>query len=153
MDTNSIFSTSWNATSAPETENAHYSQISVLALIAFFFGLVSFFVFFTLWLSFLGILGTLFGILAVTHIRRSEGILTGLALAYLALVLSVMSLVAVSVMWPVYHYSVRQESDKFFRIWFAALAEKLVDNDEHPIKGNIPLARGLSSVYWERPSI
>ena len=141
MDTNSIFSSTWNATPVSETDAANYSQLSALALVAFCFGLASYFIFFTIWFGFLGILGTILGVLAVTHIRRSEGLLTGLAMAYLAIVLSMASLVSVSVMWPYYHYVVRQESDRFFRIWFTALEEN-----------NIPLARGMSSVYWERPS-
>lgn len=139
MSSGSLFSTTWNDASESDVS---YSRVSVTALIALFFGLASFLVFMSVWFCFLGILGILLSLAAVGMIRRGDGTLTGLTPAYSGLCLSIVSLVAVSVLWPTYHYGVRKEADRFFRIWFEALR-----ND------NIPMARGLASPYWERPNV
>ncbi len=134
---NSLFSNHWND---GDEGVGVYSRLSIAALLSFFFSLASFLVFFTVWFAFLSVLGILLALFAVYSIRRSEGGLTGLALAHLGLCLSVVSLVAVSSLWPVYHYGIRNEADRFFRIWFSAVQED-----------DIPLAKGLSSYYWSRP--
>lgn len=139
MSSESLFSTSWNDASESDVS---YSRLSVTALIALFFGLASFLVFMTVWFCFLGAIGILLSLVAVWMIRRSDGTLTGLTPAYSGLCLSIVSLVAVTVLWPTYHYGVRKEADRFFRIWFEAMRDD-----------NIPLAKGLTSAYWERPGI
>lgn len=134
----SLFSNTWNDASEMD---AVYTKPSVLAIIAFLFGLASFLVFFSIWLVFFGILGILFSLIAVFVINRSDGVLSGLKIAQCGLAFSIISLIAVSSFWPAYHFSVRKEADRFFRIWFDALREE-----------NIPLAKGMSTAYWSRPS-
>lgn len=139
MSSESIFSTTWNDASESDVS---YSGLSVTALVAFFLGIASFLVFMSVWFCFIGVIGILLSLAAVWMIRRAEGALSGSTFAHLGLCFSIVSLVAVSVLWPTYHYGVRKEADRFFRIWFDALR-----ND------NIPLAKGLSSPYWERSGI
>lgn len=134
---NSLFSKTWNDA---DEEVGVYSRLSIPALLSFLFAAASFLVFFSIWFFFLSLLGIALALVAIVTIRRSEGGLTGLALAQLGLCLSIVSLVAVSVLWPSYHYGVRREADHFFRIWFEALRED-----------NIPQAKGLQSYYWGRP--
>lgn len=133
MDT---FSTKWN--DAAETDAA-YSRMSVPAIVAFCFGLLSFLIFFSPWFGFLGALGFLFSLAAIVMIRRSEGSLHGRLFAQAGLVFSIVSLVAVTTLWPTYHYGVRREADRFFELWFQAMRE-----------GDIPFAKGLASPYWSR---
>lgn len=132
----SIFSTTWNDASE---EDVAYTRFSISALLALFAGLLSFLIFFTPWFFFLSLLGVIFAMVAVVVIRRSEGAVTGFSTACVGLSLSIISLVAVAVLWPCYQYGVRKEADRFFRIWFQELA-----------KENIPLAKGLTALYWER---
>ena len=132
----SFISTVWNDASE---EDAAYTRFSITALLALFFGIGSFLIFMTPWLFVLSILGIFFAVLAIGTIRRSEGALTGYPVACAGLSLSLISLIAVTVLWPTYQYGVRVESDRFFRIWF----QELADN-------NIPLAKGLTAMYWER---
>lgn len=134
----SLFSNTWNDASE---QDAVYTKPSIWAIVAFLFGLASFLVFFTIWLAFFGILGIIFSSIALLLIKRSGGALSGLKIAQCGLAFSVISLVAVSCLWPTYHHGVRNEADRFFRIWFTALREN-----------NIPLAKSLSSAYWSRPS-
>ncbi len=134
--TSSSFSTSWNDASESD---AVYTRVSVNALLALLFGVASFLVFMTPWLFFLGLIGMALGFVALLVIRKSEGSLTGGRVAALGLSLSIISLVAVGTLWPTYHYLVRKEADRFFQLWFQQLAE-----------GNIPLAKGMTSVYWAR---
>ncbi len=134
---NSLFSQRWN--DGDEGEN-NYARLSIMSLLAFIVALASFLVFLTPWLAFLPAVGILLALLATHSIRRSEGGLTGLRLAHLGLGLSVVSLAAVSVLWPVYRVGIQSEADRFFRIWFRAVQE-----------GDIPQAKELQSYYWSRP--
>lgn len=129
----------WN--DSPE-EDVSYSRLSLWAILAFLFGLGSFLAFFSLWFCFIGAIGIPVALAAIFLIRRSEGSLTGLRFAQSGLSLSIISLVAVSVLWPTYQYGIRREADRFFRIWFQAMRDD-----------NIPLAKGLASSYWRRPSV
>lgn len=131
-----LFSTTWNDASE---EDVLYSRLSIPALLAAIFGITSFLVFMTPWFFFLSILGIFLAFIAIGSIGRAEGGLTGLRFAQLGLCSSIVSLIAVAVLWPSYHYGVRLEADRFFHIWFDALQHN-----------NIPLAKGLSSSYWER---
>jgi hypothetical protein len=136
--TENLFSSTWNDASE---EDVSYTRLSLPALISVGLGAASFFVFMTPWFFFLGVLGIILALLALWSIAQSEGSLTGLGLARCGLSLPVISLIAVTVLWPSYHYGVRCEADRFFRIWFDALQHN-----------NIPLAKGLTSPYWERPA-
>ncbi|MDR3198257.1 MAG: hypothetical protein LBU34_10365 [Planctomycetaceae bacterium] len=134
----SLFSTTWNDASE---EDALYTRLSIPALLAAIFGAASFLVFMTPWFFFLSVLGILFAFIAISTIGKAEGGLTGLRFAQFGLCSSIVSLTAVVVLWPSYQYGVRVEADRFFRIWFDALQHN-----------NIPLAKGLTSPYWERPA-
>lgn len=136
----SLFTTTWNDVS--ENEEVNYRRLSSVALVAFFFGILSFVIYFSVWFFFVAVIGIVLALVAVWSIRRSEGLLFGTGLAQCGLALSILSLVSVSVMWPYYLYELRLEGNQFFRIWFDALQDN-----------NIPLAKGMSSPYWERPSI
>ena len=140
MPTESIFSTTWN--DASENEEVSYRRLSATALVAFFVGILSFVIYFSVWFFFIAVIGIVLALIAVWSIRRSEGLLFGWGLAHCALALSIISLVSVSVLWPYYLYELRLEGNRFFRIWFNALQTN-----------NIPLAKGMGSPYWERPSI
>ncbi|MDR2116628.1 MAG: hypothetical protein LBP87_09650 [Planctomycetaceae bacterium] len=134
----SLFSSTWNDASE---EDVMYTRLSIPALLALIFGLTSFLVFMTPWFFFLSILGIFLSFVAIISIGKAEGGLTGLRFAQLGLCSSIISLTAVAILWPSYQYGVRLEADRFFRIWFDAL--------QHD---NIPLAKGLTSPYWERPA-
>jgi hypothetical protein len=136
--TQSFSSSVWNDASE---EDVLYTRLSVPALLAAVFGMASFLTFMTPWFFFLGVLGILLSFFAIRSIGKAEGSLTGLRFAQLGLCSSLVSLVAVAVLWPSYQYGVRLEADRFFRIWFDALQHN-----------NIPLAKGLTSPYWERPA-
>jgi hypothetical protein len=127
----------WNDASE---EEVIYTRLSVPALLSTVFGLMSLLAFITPWFSFFGILGIVFALWAIAAISKAEGSLTGLLFARIGLSGSVITLVAVAVLWPSYQYGVRFEANQFFRIWFEALRQN-----------NIPLAKGLNSFYWERP--
>lgn len=135
----SIFSNSWNDASE---EDVSYRRLSILAVSAFFFGLASFLIFFTLWFFFVGMLGILLSLAAILLINRSEGSLSGLFFAQAGLACSIVSLVAVAILWPSYHYGIRVEADQFFRLWFQAMQTD-----------NIPHAKELVSPYWQRPPV
>ncbi|MDR0609149.1 MAG: hypothetical protein LBG58_03490 [Planctomycetaceae bacterium] len=138
IENQSLFSSTWNNASE---EDVLYTRLSVPALLAALFGVTSFLVFMTPWFFFLSILGILFSFIAIWSIGKAEGSLTGLRFAQFGLCSSIVSLTAVAILWPTYHYGVRCEADRFFRIWFDALGQN-----------NIPLAKGLTSPYWERPA-
>ena len=138
--TESLFTTTWN--DASEHEESFYRRLSVPALVAFILGVLSFVIYFSVWFFFIAAIGITLALIAIWSIRRSEGLLFGTGLAQCGLALSLISLVSVSVMWPYYLYELRLEGNRFFRVWFDALQAN-----------NIPLAKGMSSPYWERPSI
>lgn len=135
----SIFSGSWNDASE---EDVSYRRLSILSVLAFFFGLASFLIFFSLWFCFVGVLGVLLSLSAILLINRSENSLSGLFFAQTGLACSIISLVAISILWPTYQYGVRLEADRFFRLWFQAVRDD-----------NIPHAKELVEPYWQRPSI
>jgi hypothetical protein len=138
--TESLFTTTWN--DASENEEVSYRRLSVTALVALFIGVLSFVIYFSVWFFFIAVIGIVLALIAVWSIRRSEGLLFGRGLAHCGLALSIIALVSVSVLWPYYLYELRLEGNRFFRIWLTALQEN-----------NLPLAKGMSSPYWERPSI
>lgn len=135
----SLFSQSWNDASE---EDVSYTRMSILALISLFFGIGSFLIYCSFWFGFIGLIGIVIALLAIILIRRSEGTVTGIVTAQTGLCLSLVSLISVALFWPCYQYGVQREADQFFRIWFAA-----AQND------NMPLAKGLTSPYWERPGV
>ncbi|MDR0869248.1 MAG: hypothetical protein LBN39_00500 [Planctomycetaceae bacterium] len=137
-ETTSLFSATWNDASESD---ASYTRFSILALLAALSGVASFLVFMTPWFFFLGVTGVLLSFGAVFAIVRSDGTLTGIRTAQFGLCASLISLFGVAVLWPVYQYGVQREADWFFRIWFEELG-----------KDNLPLAKGLTSMYWERPA-
>jgi hypothetical protein len=120
--------------------------VSVFALLALVFGVLSFLVYLTLWFTFISVLGIIFALCGVVSIYRSEGTLIGMFLARFGLCLSVVSLVSVSVFWVCYDYNLRYEANQFFGTWF-----KLV-NQEDNIK-NIPQLRTFLHPYWERQDV
>ena len=138
--TESLFTTAWNEVSG--NEEASYRRLSALALVAFVLGILSFVIYFSVWFFFIAVIGMVLALVAVWSIHRSEDLLFGLGFAHCGLALSIISLVSASVLWPYYLHELRLESHRFFRIWFDALQAD-----------NIPLAKGMGSPYWERPSI
>jgi len=140
MPTESDFTTKWN--DASENEEMSYRRLNVTALVAFCLGVLSFVIYFSVWFFFVAVIGIVLALVSVWSIRRSEGLFFGLGLAHCGLALSIIALVSVSVLWPYYLYELRLEGNRFFRIWFDALQAE-----------NLPLAKGMSSPYWERPSI
>ncbi|MDR1479033.1 MAG: hypothetical protein LBJ00_08825 [Planctomycetaceae bacterium] len=143
----SLFSspTSWSNDST-ENEELNYKQFSVISLIAFLLGLASFLVFFTLWFTFICVLGVIFAVIGVVLIHRSEGTLTGLLFARLGLCLSTISFVGVSFFWVSYDYNLRYEADQFFNAWFKLFAQE--NNIE-----NFPHIKTALSPYWERSDV
>ncbi|MDR2172043.1 MAG: hypothetical protein LBP59_18005 [Planctomycetaceae bacterium] len=143
----SLFSTSWenkweDNIISNESE-LNYKQLSIISLIAFLLGLGSFFVFLTLWFTFIGVLGIIFSLIGILLISRSDGTLTGLLFARFGLCLSVISLVSVFVFWSYYDYNMRYEADQFCQAWFNLFTQE--NNFD-----NIPLIKTATSVYWER---
>ena len=138
MSGDSIFKTSWNDVSEG---GRTYSRLCVPALLAAFFGLGAFLVYFSPWFFFLGVLAVLLGLVALWTIRNSEGTLFGVPLAYFGVCCGIVALVSVSVFWHVYQNGIRRESDQFFRLWFAAV--------QHGVEG-IPQAKELQAIYAHR---
>lgn len=136
MSSNSIFTTSWNDASEGDVS---YTRLCVPALLSAFFGVGAFLVYLSHWLFFVGVIAILLSFFALWTIRNAEGILTGTSLAYFGLCSATVALFSVAVFWSVYQYSVRQEADRFFRLWFAAVQQ-----------GDIPQAREYRSVYSSR---
>ena len=136
MSGESIFKTNWNDASEAE---ANYTRLCVPALLAALFGLGTFFVYFTLWFFFLGVIAILLGLIALWAIRNGEGTLTGTSLAYFGICCGLVALISVSVFWATYQYGVRREADQFFRLWFAAVQQ-----------GDIPRAKEFRTIYPRR---
>ena len=136
MSGESIFKTNWNDVSESE---ANYTRLCVPALLATLFGLGAFFIYFTFWFFFLGVIAILLGLIALWIIRNGEGTLTGTPLAYFGLCCGFVALVSVAVFWATYQYGVRQEADQFFRLWFAAVQQ-----------GDIPRAKEFRAIYSHR---
>ncbi|MDR1923196.1 MAG: hypothetical protein LBQ66_02385, partial [Planctomycetaceae bacterium] len=61
--TGSIFSSQWNNDSSDG--EAGYRQVSVFALLALVFGVLSFLVYLTLWFTFISVLGIIFALCGV----------------------------------------------------------------------------------------
>ena len=118
-----------------------YTRLSVPALLAAFFGLGAFLVYFSPWFFFLGILAVLLGIVALWAIHNGEGTLVGRPLAYFGVCGGIVALASVTVFWQVYQEGVRKEADQFFRLWFAAV--------QQGIEG-IPQAKNLQAIYAHR---
>lgn len=135
--TGSIFEKHWN--DAGEGQERSYRRLSLLALLSLLFALSAPLVFLSLWLCFFGIGGILFALWAIVAIHRSEGLLSGAFLAQIALSLSVISLVSVSVFWPYYHYRAGLEAREFCKEWFQALRTD-----------NVPVVYSLSLPSWMR---
>ena len=136
MSGESIFKTSWNDASEAEV---NYTRLCVPALLAALFGLGAFFVFFTLWFVFLGVIAILLGLIALWIIRNGEGTVTGTPLAYFGLCCGFAALVSIAVFWATYQHGVRREADQFFRLWFAAVQQ-----------GDIPRAKEFRAIYSHR---
>ncbi|MCL2742962.1 MAG: hypothetical protein FWE67_03840 [Planctomycetaceae bacterium] len=141
----SIFNndSAWNKADGEEVE---YTRLSALAVLALFLGLLSFLNFFSVWFIFVGVIGIAVSLAAIWSINRSDGALTGLSIAQLGLACSIISFIAVLVLWPVYHYGIRKEADRFFRLWF-----QIYTDDSVPVEKKIPQAMGMNSLYWSRP--
>ena len=136
MSENSIFKTSWNDASEAE---ATYTRLCVLALLAALFGAGTFFVYFSPWFFFIGVIAILLSLVALWTIHNGEGTLTGAPLAYFGLCCGVAALVSIAVFWSAYQYGVRREADQFFRLWFATVQQ-----------GDIPRAKEFRAVYASR---
>jgi len=136
MTGDSIFKTSWNDASEIETG---YTRLCVPALLAAFFGLGAFLVYFTLWFFPFGVIAILLSLVALWAIHHSEGALMGTLFAYFGLFCGIVALVSVSVFWQTYQSAVRREADQFFRLWFAAVQQ-----------GDIPKAKEFQSIYSHR---
>jgi hypothetical protein len=145
----SLFSESWENSwkdDIAQNEELNYKQLSVISLIAFLFGAASFLVFFTFWFSFICVLGIIFSLIGIALISRSDGALTGIGFARLGFCLSIISLVAVSVFWIRYDYSLRYEADQFCRVWFELFQQENNFN-------NIPYIKTATAPYWERKDL
>jgi len=136
MNGETIFKTTWNDASEAE---ATYTRLCIPALLAAFFGLGAFLIYFTLWFFFLGVIAILLSLIALWIIRNGEGTLTGTSLAYFGLCSGIVAMVSVAIFWSAYQYGVRQEADQFFRLWFAAVLE-----------GDIPRAKEYRTIYAHR---
>ena len=129
----------WNDVS---DDGAAYTRLSVSALLAAFFGIGTFLVYYTPGFFFLGVIAVLLSLFALWAIRQAGGILTGTTFAYIGLCSAVVALVSIAVFWSTYQYGIRRESDQFFRLWFAAVQQ-----------GDIPQAKDYQVMYAHRPQI
>ena len=136
MSSDTIFKTHWNDASEAEVT---YTRLCVPALVSAFFGAGTFLVFFDTWFFFLGVIAILLGLFALWSIHSAEGLLTGKFFAYAGLCGAVAALVSVAVFWASYQYSVRQEADQFFRLWFVAI-----------LAGDVPRAKEYQGIYSNR---
>ncbi|MDR3111333.1 MAG: hypothetical protein LBU65_16815 [Planctomycetaceae bacterium] len=134
----SLFSSSWNDTDTADIAG-EYRQVSIIAIIAFIFGLLSFLISLTVWLVPLGVVGIIISLIAIFRIRNSDGLLAGSWFAQLGLCFCVITTVAMSVYMPYYQYRVRCEADLFFRSWFDTVCGE-----------NLPVALNYTSPFWNR---
>ena len=136
MSEHPIFKTTWN--DAAEAE-ATYTRLSVPSLLAALFGAGTFFVYFSPWFFFVGVIAILLSLAALWTIRNGEGTLTGTPLAYFGLCCGIVAIVSLIVFWSAYQYGVRREADQFFRLWFSTVQQ-----------GDIPKAKELRAIYAHR---
>ena len=115
----SLFASHWNDTNRPE--EVGYRQLSLWAIVAFVVGLLSFSAFLTIWLLPVGLFGIIAALIALSAIRRSDGLLVGTWFAQIGLSLSIITTIAVAAFWPYYQYRIRCEADAFCRIWLDAV--------------------------------
>ena len=139
MSNDSIFQARWNDASEVEMS---YTRLCVSALVAAFFGIGAFLVYFTPWFFFLGGIAILLGLFALWAIHSAEGLLTGKFLAYFGIGSAIVALVSVTVFWGAYQYGVRREADQFFRLWFASV-----------LQGDVPQAKEYRSIYSHRSKV
>ena len=133
----SLFSTDWEA--PKEDTTSTYTQISVLGVIAFVVGLASFVAFLEVYGLAISVLGIILSLIAFILIVRSKGVLIGKQLAVLGLIFSIFTLSGVVAKWYYYQNSVRNEADRFCRIWFDAVKSK-----------NLVLALEMTTPSWTR---
>jgi len=136
MSEESVFKTHWNDASEG---TGTYARLCVPALLAAFFGLGAFLVYFNPWFFFLGVIAILLGIIALWAIQNGGGTLMGTPLVYFGVCCGITALVSVGVFWSVYQYGVRREADQFFRLWFASVQQ-----------GDIPRAKEFRAIYSHR---
>ncbi|MCL2347341.1 MAG: hypothetical protein FWC50_03665 [Planctomycetaceae bacterium] len=105
----SIFDVHWNETS--ETKNAaSYRSVSILAILALIFGVLSFTMFLSWGWFFVPVTAVVLSFLALHAIKKSEGSLFGGSLAHLGLFLAVFSVFAYVTVWKSYEYYIVRES-------------------------------------------
>lgn len=134
----SIFETQWEPQSE-EIAVAAYSRISVFAVVAIVFNLLSISVFLSPAFTIFSILAGICSLLAIWLIQKSDGAIFGMALAKTSFFLSVMTIVAVGVFWQYYHYTVRENAKQFAQMWLEAVKEN-----------NMPLALEMQKSHWSR---
>ncbi len=134
----SLFSAHWEEKEA-DGETSHYSQFSIIGLIAFSLGLLSLLSFLFVQLLFLAGLGILLALWAVFSIWWTRGTLRSYFFACSAIFFAVFSLAGVSAMHWTYNHQIEKEGDRFFQIWFQAIQEK-----------NLPLIYEMRGYTWDR---
>lgn len=121
----SFFDSTWVADmdgDAPEV--VLRPRLSLLAIWAFVCGVGALFALLNVYLLVLVPIGLLFGVLAHLLIRRSNYLVKGCFFADCAIVFSISAVVAVLTADQYYAYTVRQQGDLFFKIWFQAIKDK-----------------------------
>ncbi|MGL6226529.1 MAG: hypothetical protein ACRC10_07875 [Thermoguttaceae bacterium] len=114
-------------------------RLSLLAVWAFVCGIGALFALLNVYLLVLVPIGLLFGVLAHLLIDRSNYFVKGRFLADCAIVFSLSAVIAVFTADQYYAYTVRQQGDIFFKIWFQAVKDK-----------NMRLVWELDAPSWER---
>lgn len=134
----SLFSANWEP-GEDETDIREYRSVSLTAIAAFVFGLLSFLGFLYKSCLVLSIFGIVFSLLACFFIARSQGTVLGRSLALFALSCSLICLTGVSSMWTYYEFTVKEEARRFCRIWFNGVRDK-----------NIKFVMDMESATWYR---
>ena len=105
----SIFDIRWDETN--EAKNtANYRGISILAILALFFGFLSLTIFLSWGWFFVPVLAIVLSLLALHSIKKSEGSLFGGSLVYLGLFVAVFSVVTYVAVWETYKYYIIREA-------------------------------------------
>ena len=135
----SIFSESWNLSDSVDEEELNVNQVSILAIVAFIIGLLSFVVCLGMKLLFIPILGIPVSCLALYSIHVSGKTRSGRWLALSGLGLSLLFLISALVFNYLYVRQLYYDADQMARLWIQAAKD-----------GNFEELYQLERPYWQR---
>jgi len=142
--TGSIFDVKWNETTeVPEV--ASYRTLSVVALLAMLFGMLSPTVLISWGFVFIPIIALVLAIWSLLAIQKSDGMLFGKTLAYLGIAVAVSVVVFNVSLWQTYQRRIVHESLAAADAYFAMFAEAKKDPENA-----LMILSDAKRPYWQR---